>query len=350
MTSEIYCNSGHANAATSAFCSSCGTPLGEAASIGYTRPDQETALTNGPTEPVVSWVPPAAPPAGAQVAGGVLHQPTGAPATPPPFRAPAADVPGTPGADDRPRTNRLLIIGALLGLVLPIVVSVVDFVIGLTDGYSSLGPALISGYLRTEPAWYGRHFAVSLVGILTVVACAVVLVAALARTRAAGLLAYIVAPILLIFFIEELIGGLALRWSGGTTTWVTLALELAVTLLILIGAVRSPERVERMASERAARIAAYGGDVSSMAPPASQTGPTDGLAIAALVLSIVGLPACLVGSVVGLVLGYVSRKQISESRGTKGGAGLATASIVIGWVGIGLALGIGYTVLMTSFS
>ncbi len=53
--------------------------------------------------------------------------------------------------------------------------------------------------------------------------------------------------------------------------------------------------------------------------------PTAGIAVAALI-SVFFVP------VLGIVLGYVARSEIKNSRGTKVGRGLATAAIVLGWV------------------
>jgi hypothetical protein len=58
---------------------------------------------------------------------------------------------------------------------------------------------------------------------------------------------------------------------------------------------------------------------------------TNGLAIVSLVLGILWL--YWIGSVLALVFGYMARKQIRE-RGDDG-AGLATAGIVLGWIGVG---------------
>lgn len=57
---------------------------------------------------------------------------------------------------------------------------------------------------------------------------------------------------------------------------------------------------------------------------------TNGLAIASLVLGILWL--YWIGSILALILGYVARAQIKK-RG-QSGAGLATAGIVLGWVGV----------------
>ncbi|GAB3144212.1 hypothetical protein GCM10027290_22040 [Micromonospora sonneratiae] len=63
--------------------------------------------------------------------------------------------------------------------------------------------------------------------------------------------------------------------------------------------------------------------------------PTNGMAIAALVLSLVGLASCITAPI-GAILGHVARKQIRE-RG-EGGDGLALAGIIVGWILTGLFL------------
>jgi hypothetical protein len=67
--------------------------------------------------------------------------------------------------------------------------------------------------------------------------------------------------------------------------------------------------------------------------------PTSGLAVVSLIASIGGLTVLpTVGSVIGLILGYIAKRQIEESMGRMGGEGLARGGIIIGWVGIGLAV------------
>jgi len=67
--------------------------------------------------------------------------------------------------------------------------------------------------------------------------------------------------------------------------------------------------------------------------------PTSGLAIGSLVASILGLTFVpTIGCIVGLILGYMAKRQIAESQGTMGGDGLAKAGIIIGWVGVGLTV------------
>jgi hypothetical protein len=58
---------------------------------------------------------------------------------------------------------------------------------------------------------------------------------------------------------------------------------------------------------------------------------TNGLAIASMVLGILWL--YWIGSILALVFGYTAKKQIRE-RGEAGG-GMATAGIVLGWIGVG---------------
>jgi hypothetical protein len=58
---------------------------------------------------------------------------------------------------------------------------------------------------------------------------------------------------------------------------------------------------------------------------------TNGLAIASMVLGILWL--YWIGSILALVFGYIARNQIRE-RGEAGG-GMATAGIVLGWIGVG---------------
>jgi Domain of unknown function (DUF4190) len=64
---------------------------------------------------------------------------------------------------------------------------------------------------------------------------------------------------------------------------------------------------------------------------------TSGKSTAALVLGILGLLFCpLICSVLALVLGYQSRREIDAAGGRLGGRGNATAGIVLGWIGIAI--------------
>jgi hypothetical protein len=74
---------------------------------------------------------------------------------------------------------------------------------------------------------------------------------------------------------------------------------------------------------------------------------TNGLAIASMVLGILWL--YWLGSILALVFGYVARKQIRERN--EAGGGMATAGIVLGWIGVGvLVLAFVVGVAGTSFS
>ncbi len=70
-------------------------------------------------------------------------------------------------------------------------------------------------------------------------------------------------------------------------------------------------------------------------PPSGYHAPsTNGLAIASLVLGLVGWVPCGVGSILAVVFGFVARTQIRNSQGRQGGDGLAMAGIVLGFVAI----------------
>ncbi|HEY0696425.1 MAG TPA: DUF4190 domain-containing protein [Micromonospora sp.] len=76
--------------------------------------------------------------------------------------------------------------------------------------------------------------------------------------------------------------------------------------------------------------------------PVAAAPQNNGMAIASMVVSIVGLVGlCGYGlggyiGIVGAILGHVSKRQIRE-RGEAGG-GMATAGIVMGWIATGIAV------------
>jgi hypothetical protein len=76
--------------------------------------------------------------------------------------------------------------------------------------------------------------------------------------------------------------------------------------------------------------------LSQPAKPAQVQTRTNGMAIASMVLGILWL--YWVGSILALVFGYVARGQISASGGAQTGGGMATAGIVLGWIGVGVLL------------
>ena len=72
---------------------------------------------------------------------------------------------------------------------------------------------------------------------------------------------------------------------------------------------------------------------SPMLAPAQRPRKTSGMAIASLVLGILWI--YWLGSILALVFGYIAKREIRESREPIEGNGLATAGIVLGWVGVG---------------
>ena len=84
-------------------------------------------------------------------------------------------------------------------------------------------------------------------------------------------------------------------------------------------------------------------------PSHSQAAPTHTLAIVSLIASILGLtlfPA--IGSIIGLITGYIARRDIREQPGRYAGDGLAIAGIVTGWIGIALQV-IGICIALAFF-
>jgi hypothetical protein len=72
------------------------------------------------------------------------------------------------------------------------------------------------------------------------------------------------------------------------------------------------------------------------APP--EPAQTSGYAIASLVLGIVGLVAVpFIASILAIVFGRSARRQINADSSLKGGD-YARAGVILGWVGLGLAL------------
>ena len=81
-------------------------------------------------------------------------------------------------------------------------------------------------------------------------------------------------------------------------------------------------------------VGASVGQAPAWTPPR----PTNGLAIASLVCSCVGIIPFLFGvpCILGVIFGFVSRSQIKRSQGAQGGDGLALAGIIVGLSLIGI--------------
>jgi len=67
--------------------------------------------------------------------------------------------------------------------------------------------------------------------------------------------------------------------------------------------------------------------------------PTSGLATASLIFGILGLTLLpTLGSIVAVILGYMAKSEIDSSARQLEGSSLATAGLVLGYIGLGLAL------------
>jgi Domain of unknown function (DUF4190) len=64
----------------------------------------------------------------------------------------------------------------------------------------------------------------------------------------------------------------------------------------------------------------------------------NGLAVASLVCSCVGLIAFTLPCILGVIFGFVARSQIRRSQGAQKGDGLALAGIIVGFAGIALGI------------
>jgi hypothetical protein len=67
--------------------------------------------------------------------------------------------------------------------------------------------------------------------------------------------------------------------------------------------------------------------------------PTNGMAVASLILGIAGLSVVpVIGSVLALILGYMAKRDIRQRPTETTGEGLATAGVVMGWIGVVLTV------------
>lgn len=79
-------------------------------------------------------------------------------------------------------------------------------------------------------------------------------------------------------------------------------------------------------------------------PPPSPSGtpqaaPNSSMALISLISGILGLTFVpFIGSIIAVITGSMARKEIRESSGMLSGEGLATAGLVLGWIGIALGV------------
>jgi len=70
-----------------------------------------------------------------------------------------------------------------------------------------------------------------------------------------------------------------------------------------------------------------------------QAKPNSTMALVSLIAGITGLTILpTVGCIVALITGYMAKKEIREAAGAMGGEGMATAGLILGWIGIGLSV------------
>ncbi len=87
-------------------------------------------------------------------------------------------------------------------------------------------------------------------------------------------------------------------------------------------------------------VAAAAADPPPPGQPVAAFSQVNSLAIASLVLGVLWFAG--IGAVLALVFGYRARSQIKNSAGRQSGSGLATAGIILGWIGITLLVVILY--------
>ena len=98
---------------------------------------------------------------------------------------------------------------------------------------------------------------------------------------------------------------------------------------------RRPARLEpkhRRPRQLGANSPTSGPNRGRFIPGDEESAETNGLAIASLFLSILWLFG--IGSIVGIVLGYLGMGQIRDSGGRQGGRAIAIAGVVVGIIGL----------------
>jgi len=72
--------------------------------------------------------------------------------------------------------------------------------------------------------------------------------------------------------------------------------------------------------------------------PAGPTSQTNVLAIISLIAGILGVPTAGLGSLVAIITGHIAQSQIKKGGGFVTGKGLATAGLILGYLGIALGI------------
>jgi uncharacterized membrane protein len=81
---------------------------------------------------------------------------------------------------------------------------------------------------------------------------------------------------------------------------------------------------------------------------------THPLAVISLVLSILGFVPVLpvIGSIAGIVTGYIAQRNIAANLEQYRGAGLAKAGVILGWIGVALVVlaVVGFVLFLAPFT
>ena len=83
----------------------------------------------------------------------------------------------------------------------------------------------------------------------------------------------------------------------------------------------------------APEAAAAAPTMATPAPPAAPLRTTNGLAVASLVLGILWI--WWLGSILAVIFGHVAKSQMSQPDNDQAGAGMATAGLILGYIGLG---------------
>ena len=92
--------------------------------------------------------------------------------------------------------------------------------------------------------------------------------------------------------------------------------------------------LERLGSPE--EIAAAAAADPAPGQPAGAASQINGLAIASVLVSVLWFAG--LGAVLALFFGYRARRQIKDSAGSQTGSSLATAGIILGWIGIAIVV------------